>query len=408
MSSRRSRLSSVTTQRKTPTQGSDLLKKVMEDEANKEKLLKMEEEEQTMDQQEEQVEELTEEPIEEVEEGEETEEEEEMEGDENTEGDENISEQLLENVVVQEPIRRVMTPRTKRLAIDQELKDMNIKPMEKIVLKDDNTSSVKYIKANTNNGIPFWVLLDVDALVAVNSEDLNVKESDFKNINMPVHNLIDMKNIGMDIEGVAIECHNGICTKVRGKNFQTVPKMLTLDQQRCSKTGSSSCISKLGEHGFDMYPIVKYSDLKSNCGLVVDNIEKHSKKFKNELFIKSTEVLLKTEQQIDKLHKTYKESVKVVPAIAKNLGETINQLHLYEDEYKKKGINDKNKLKYEALLINIQNRNNLVSELVAIVSRLSHIGNMVSQATDEVELLSLALKKDFNNIDKDISGILKK
>jgi hypothetical protein len=396
MSTRRSRLSNVTTQRKTPTQGSDLLKKVMEDEANKEKMMKIEEEE-TND--------IELEPQEEEEEVEEVEEVEEEENEE--EEEEENEEPLVEEVVIKQPVRQVMTPRTKRLAIDQELKEMDVNPLEKIVLQDDQTS-VKYIKANTKNGIPFWVLLDVDALVAVNSDDLNVKESDAVNNEMPVQNLIDMKNVGMEIEGVAIECQNGICTKVRGKNLQTVPKMLTLQQPRCGKGCSSPCISNLGQHGFDLYPIVKYSDLKSNSNLVVDNIEKHSKKFKNELFIKSNEVLVRTEQQIDQLHKTYKESVKIIPGIAKVLGETINELKMYEEEYRNKGINDKNKLKYEALLINIQNRNNLVSELVAIVSRLSNIGNMVSSATSEVEALSIALKKDFNHIDKDISGIFKK
>jgi hypothetical protein len=401
MSARRSRLSNVTTQRKPPTQGSELLKKVMEEEANREKLMKLEEE---SDQESNEIELEPEELIEEQEEEEQEQEEEEQEEEPDQEVEE-IKESLVEEN--KPPIRQVMTPRTKRLAIDQELKEMNVNPLEKIVLQDDQTS-VKYIKANTNNGIPFWVLLDVDALVAVNSEDLNVKETDINHDKISVNNLIDMKNIGMEIEGVAIECHDGICTKTRGKNLQSIPKMLTLQQPRCGKGCSSSCISKLGQHGFDLYPIVKYSDLKSNSSLVVENIEKHSKKFKNELFIKSNEVLVKTEHQIDQLHRTYKESVKIIPSIAKNLGETINQLKIYEDEYRKKGINEKNKLKYDALLINIQNRNNLVSELVAIVSRLSNIGNMVASATNEVEILSIALKKDFNNLDKDISGIIKK
>lgn len=291
----------------------------------------------------------------------------------------------------------VMTPRTKRLAIDQELKDLNLIPLEKVVL-DDNHLSVKYIKAITINGIPILIELDIEALIAVNPDDMNVKESN--SIDIPLPGFLDVNKLGMDIDGLAIECSNGICTMTRDANLQPVSRNLSL--QKPYSTASKS-LSKLMNDGFELYPIIRFSDLRSNPDIALQNVEQQSKKIRNDLYNKSNESLKETQIHLLKLNQTYNDAVKIIPAKAKELSDTISQLQKFASDYQKSGITEKNMSKYTAVIKNIQERNSLVSELLAIISKLANTGRNITNATNELQNVINALNIDFVNLDRDLS-----
>jgi hypothetical protein len=317
------------------------------------------------------------------------------------EEEEEISESEEEPVIIKKSTPRrsnVMTPRTKRLAIDQELKDLNLIPLEKVVI-DDNHLSVKYIKAITINGIPILIELDIEALIAVNPDDINVKES-INNIPMPLDGFLDVNKLGMDIDGLAIECSNGICTMTRDSNLQPVSKNLSI--QKPYSTGSKS-LSKLMNDGFELYPIIRFSDLRSNPNIALQNVEQQSKKIRNDLYNKSNESLKETQIHLLKLNQTYNDAVKIIPTKAKELSDTISQLQKFASDYQKEGINEKNMAKYTAVIKNIQERNSLVSELLAIISKLANTGRNITNATNELQTVINALNIDFINLDRDLS-----
>ena len=104
-----------------------------------------------------------------------------------------------------------------------------------------------------------------------------------------------------------------------------------------------------------------------------------------------------------KLNQTYNDAVKIIPTKAKELSDTIAQLQKFASDYQKEGINEKNMAKYTAVIKNIQERNSLVSELLAIISKLANTGRNITNATNELQTVINALNIDFINLDRDLS-----
>jgi ribosomal protein S17E len=338
-----------------------------------------------------------------LEEPEEENEEEETESQSETSEDEKEISEI--NITKKPSMKKIdqLTPRTKRIAIDEELKNLNLIPLEKVVLNDQQQPSVKYIKVITVNGIPILLDLDIEALIAVNSEDFNVEEMQDK-FNIPMKEILDINKIGMELEGLAFECIDGICTFTRDENLNPISKTLKLkknDNTQC--LSSSKCLKKLDSDGFEVYPIVKYSDIKTNPKLAIDNVEIQSKKLRNELFTRSNQVIQQTQSSINKLNQSYTTAIKLVPEKAKQLSNTITKLQKFAADYQKQGINEKNMSKYTAVLKNIQERNSLVSELISIISKLANVSSTLKNATIEIDKVVNALNIDFENLDRDLS-----
>jgi hypothetical protein len=292
-------------------------------------------------------------------------------------------------IVVQEEVKpSVLTPRTsQRIDIDNKLISYGFRPQEKVVLKDDQQPTVKYIKGLTPNGIPALVELDVDALVAVKPDDVNVKE-DVDGLDTPMKDLLKDTNMSFEIEGFAYECADGICTVTRDSNLKVVMKSLMKEK---------------GDHedhySAEFYPIVKFSDLKSNSKLVLSNVESQSQQLRNELFIKSTDIFDKTQKNIHDLYQIYKEATELIPTKSAILAESIAEIQEYALEHQKLGVTEENMKTFNLCIKEIDKRNALVSELINIVTTLGSINKHIKAAFDEVKDTVDQLKVDFANID---------
>jgi hypothetical protein len=285
--------------------------------------------------------------------------------------------------VTEEVKPSVLTPRTtQRIDIDNKLISFGFRPQEKVVLKDDNQPTVKYIKGLTPNGIPVLVELDVDALIAVKPDDVNVKEDELET---PIKDLLRETNMSFDIEGFAYECADGICTVTRDSNLKPVIKSLV-------KGESDHCSG-------EFYPIVKFSDLKSNTKLVLQNVEQQSQQLRNELFLKSSDIFDRTQKHIDDLHRVYQEATILIPEKSAILADTIAELQEYATDYQKNGVSEENLSKFNLCIKEIDKRNALVSELINIVSVLGGIEKHIQAAYDQVKDTIELLKTDFANID---------
>lgn len=90
--------------------------------------------------------------------------------------------------------------------------------LSKIVIKRGDTLEAGYLEALNNLGQKVLIELDQKGFVSTRPTDMIMSEA-------PAHNLIPhsikkgcFECAGMDVSGVAIICHNDVCTLVRDEN----------------------------------------------------------------------------------------------------------------------------------------------------------------------------------------------
>lgn len=317
-----------------------------------------------------------------------------------------------EEAVEEKGFSSVMTPRTRRLAISDELANLGMIRLEQVILVgDDNHKSVKYIKALTRQKLPALIELDIDALVATSEDDMTVEETK-RLVEIPDIPELDLihRNLGLEVNGIVIGCDNGMCVSMRSdEDLSPYVKHLKIvsdiDKPRIGTLVNQSIHGKEIKKRFEIYPIVKYTDLITNPELVLSNIDKTAQKIRSDIFENLYNRLNHTRETIGEIDSIYNKMTKTIPKKAKELSDTLNQLKKYEEKYREKGLlTEDAKHNYRDILVNIQIRHELISDLITVTQQLTEVENVFQNIKEKVIEISDSVDINFSELDKDFTS----
>jgi hypothetical protein len=297
------------------------------------------------------------------------------------------------------PPEEIMTPRTKkRIDLDKQIENAGLRPLEKVVISDENGHSVRYIKAETKLGEPVLIDVDVQGMVATRPEDLKViEESTFpENLESNLHldNVFD--ETGMEFQGVSMECKDGVCVMSRDEKMRPVRtylKKMDCQDGVCKELDLASVL-----------PIVRFSDIVQNGSLIQQDISKAFKNLNNILYIKEKQKLAETDQFLGNLHQNFKDSVETIKEASKGLETSIQKLTEFAEIYQESGVDDlEDREKYRLVIENLKITNDKVQKLIGALRTFNQMHDIVKRLDQTVSSVKNTLENDFQNLNDDLS-----
>jgi hypothetical protein len=297
------------------------------------------------------------------------------------------------------PPDEMMTPRTKkRIDLDKQIENAGLKPLEKVVISDQNGHSVRYIKAETKLGEPVLIDVDVQGMVATRPEDLKVTEElsfpEDLNSNLHLDNVYD--ETGMEFQGVSMECNDGVCVMSRDEKMR--PVRTYLKKMDC-KDGVCMDLDMAS-----VLPIVRFSDIVQNGTLIQQDISKAFKNLNNILYIREKQKLEETDQFLGNLHRNFKDSIDIIKDASKGLEDSIQKLTEFAEIYQETGVDDlEDREKYRLIIENLKIRNEKVKKLIGALRTFNQMHDFVKKLDLTVSNVKNTLEMDFQNLDDDLS-----
>jgi prefoldin subunit 5 len=283
-------------------------------------------------------------------------------------------------------------------SVEQELYKAGFYPEDKIITTDeDGERHVRYIKTATKMGQTVLVELDTKGYVVVDPKDHSVLES--KTVNVVPYSLKvgTQQCMGNDVSGVAFICKEGICTIVRNDTGQPEEKNYTFIEKVADK-------AVLVDGSPIAYPIVKLSEIRANCALVLKSIDDSTRRIRNASYKAVSEDLAKTEQAIKSLDKNFETFKKLRDQAASQLATTIRQLEGFNQCFiRTPPICEAEKAKYRRVIDNLRIRHEKVVELLKISEKVAAKKDEIAALCKEIGSAARYLQTDFKDLDRDFS-----
>ena len=151
--------------------------------------------------------------------------------------------------------------------LEQELATYGYMSVDKIIIKDGEDESIRYLKVINNHGQKFLIELNVDGYyLSILPTDIVVETSKTAEIIPYSIKVGSYECAKLNVCGVALECRSEICILSRTNDLTPLEERFTIYLDTPYQKGQ-----------FDdspiVYPIVKLTEVKNNHSIVDDNID---------------------------------------------------------------------------------------------------------------------------------------
>lgn len=246
---------------------------------------------------------------------------------------------------------------------EEELMDKGYAIVDKVFTRDNSGNVVcEYIKARTVRGQLVFVEMDSGGCVAYRKDDLTaVRMKDA--IKVP-HSakLGALECADLGVCGVAFECKDGICTLVRNCDDSSMEPtehhLVTVTKQAKE--------SIVMDDNPVAYPVVKMSEIMANSKLVMENIDKVTRKMRKKAFVRCRKNIQENKCVLRDLCREYKVFCDYAGQMFDDLQRSIYELDCLQDPYLECPPEcDDNKAKFKLLGYNLRVRYDDMDKLIA-------------------------------------------
>lgn len=274
-------------------------------------------------------------------------------------------------------------------SLDEELTRSGYTPLSKIVvIGQNNDSQVKYIKAKSQLGEPVYIAVDVDdAYVSHTNKDPRFKETRKQILVDEQEKEIAFTKLGLGVNGVALECKNGLCTILHDEGLNK-PREQNFVLVYTKKAEETLTIAS--------FPIVRMSDIRVNPELVCRNADETIRTMRNC-------ALQKCLADIDCLKKKLDETCQLFQQTLTCKKNVINEFRrtmaLLEDYYAKCcRCPEKNACKIKNILYNIEKRNAKFPYLLETCHEIAALNGIIDDVNCKLKEAKCKLDKKFKNL----------
>lgn len=234
--------------------------------------------------------------------------------------------------------------------------------VDKVFTRDGSGKVVcEYIKARTVRGQLVFVEMDSGGCVAYRKDDLTaVRTKDA--IKVPHSAKMGaLECADLNVCGVAFECEGGICTLVRKCDDRS---MAPSEHHLVTVTKHRDTAIVMDDNPI-AYPVVKMSEIIANNCLVMENIDKVTRKMRNKGFLRCKKNLKENKCLLQKLVHEYHVFCENTADMFDRLQRSIDDLEHIQDPYLECPPEcDENKAKYRTLGFNLRTRHDYLEHLI--------------------------------------------
>lgn len=274
--------------------------------------------------------------------------------------------------------------------VEDTLRGLNFEPVSRVMLED---GTVPFVKAtDKDNGSVILVRLSDEDTVEKNDDELIYTLVNGDGVDAS-GKLAYLEDLGADVEGVAMECEDGVC--VISKDEAQTPVELNYKFKTKTKT-----VTKVEAHL--SYPVVSMSALKKNHHSVLASAQKachnlrlkaieHCRKYKAE-FQRSLKCLIDAEMRFCR---TEEAKVCALQRTLALLDAQIKAFPVCFDE-----LCEKDKHNYKLIVYNYEVHNQMLDKVLHACMKIHHLKKEVAQVHQKLEEEIQFLSNNFNGIGK--------
>lgn len=260
---------------------------------------------------------------------------------------------------------------------------------EKVVIRDqDNGTVAKYVKTIDPNGQKVYVVPDVQALVPVPSNQTPLVPS--RDVTIQPYSLKNglMESAGLDVWGIAFECHNGVCTLVRNGS----------DLRPSEESFINPTLPRQQDNPIT-YPIVRMSEIQANPGIVLQNTQDVSMRLRNMTYERASLELRKNREAVRGLGQAFADYDKAQSQALASVRASLNELESYKKAYiKNPPVTPKDQIKYRQIIENIHIRHEMIADILQNMEAAEIDRSYLEEYTRKLQGLTQGLQDDLNYV----------
>lgn len=280
------------------------------------------------------------------------------------------------------------------MSVEDNLISKGYIPIHRVIIRNNDTDTVEFIKARSEYGFFVYVEIDDDGYVISKSDSRTYRK--YQGVIIPESiKSGSYREIGNNVPGVAIECSRGICLMRQSSTATSRPVETNLVH-----------ISELPEESIKMedypiaYPIVKLSEINTNNDLVLTGIVKSTADLRNTAFGDTFDGLKELKDSIDNLDSNVNSFVSNMESLTERTRTTMNRLKKYMADYKIGTLNDDETRKYRTIVEQLAKGNDLITKMLLASRRVINNKSTIDMISSEVESLEQLLNESFHKISK--------
>ncbi len=281
--------------------------------------------------------------------------------------------------------------------IEKALLERGFISLEKILTRNnENVILCQFVKARDNLGHHVYIELDTTCkdgfgYLNVSSTDPILEVSTNASVIPYSLKIGTFEATTSNLHGIAFECDGNVCVMSR-KDKTLNPKETVFTVTDDKKFGVQL------NHPV-AYPIVKFSEILINPGLVHENIQKSHNLVRNIAFessMRDVNNMLKNTNALEREIKTFGE---LSNKISTDLHNTITELENYYSEYMARGItNSSHAEKLKTIKFNLAKRNELLVDYISLCHSMRERSHKVAVLTQEIADINVHMKNLFSGI----------
>ena len=291
----------------------------------------------------------------------------------------------VEPIVPAEPISTTLPT----INIEDELKKYGYDVKEKVIVRDDEGTLVKYIKAINPSGHKVFIEPDIEALVSapadqeplILSRDVTIQPYSLK------HGVMELT--GLQTRGIAFECHNGLCTLLRNES-----------DLRPSEESFVLPSSKSADTNPVLYPIVRMSEIQANSQAVLRNSDEITMRLRNTIYHQAQTEMKKSQDTVKRLDSAFTDLNKSINKAMGSISSQIKTLHGYKQKYEGAlGGSQLDAVKYRSVIDNLYVRHEMLADLLHTLEDSKLERSYLEEHIKKLNMLNQYVKTELTDTD---------
>ncbi|MEM2987185.1 MAG: hypothetical protein QXV60_03705 [Nitrososphaerota archaeon] len=270
------------------------------------------------------------------------------------------------------------------MSLDNEIVRAGYKILYKVVVDNNKEKRAKYIKAVNSYGQEIFILLDNNGYTLVSPEDILATEESGADIPNELRNMVFFC-ADNNVCGVAFECNGKVCT-ITGPHEKTEEK--------------SFITQKIKKEYYAIYPIVRFSEIKTAPDVALRNTDLVLRRLRNSLYNSLVQELLLTQKAIEELAAAFVTFDGLRKSTANKLSYVIEQLEKWNNTFlENPPTTDKEKRKHQLIKLNLQDRHERAAELLTLMEKVVEKRALIANVTKDITEVNQCLQDHFNQVD---------
>jgi len=267
-------------------------------------------------------------------------------------------------------------------------------PIGYVLCKASDNSDIgvcNYVKVMDKAGHMAYVEPDVEGSVPMDKDDFKTIFAREAKSKVPQSvKQGTMGVVGQDVDGVAIEFEDEICTIVKHGKDQKIKEKAFIHENQIEGVGEPIA-----------YPLVKMSLLLHQPIIIRQTIEEVYIRLREIDYVGGQERLQGSMDKIKDLYKTVEKYDNFQKTVFNDLTNKMKELYNLSEEYKGDDVLEQaDKYKLDIIERNLQTRQHILTELIQVNRAVAQIEDRIDQIIKEYQDLTTFAKASFQDLDQ--------